>query len=254
MKNYHFFSILLSSAAALLITMETSNAASMVNISAEASGWVQPNGIDTNGNQAYTTNFIAGTADVDNGLPFRNFFVFDLGGVQDSVVSATLRLQNPDDGFYSLENDYFNRSDFYTYSITGFFGSELDSSRLLSENWTSYTTALIASYVIGSGDSFGDVQVNESSNGTIVDITFNAVGLDNLNSFLQAGLTDPYYALGGKLTQPNARWVHIFANSGGGQFSRELLLEIAVPVPSAIWLLGGALGILMFKSKRRRPM
>ena len=213
---------------------EPSHSVTIVDIDAEVSGWVNFNG-ETNGEDADTTNFISGNFE-SNGLQHCNFFVFDLSGVEGQVRSATLKLENPDDGFYSFDNDYFNKSDYYTYYIMGINEREshIKSSDMLPQNWSYPYTGIAAWSIISNGTPkiYGDVQVNETTNGTIVEINFNSEGIADLNSFLESENSDGYYTLGGNIIKPNVRELHIFSNTGYNKYSRQLSLEMYEPVVS----------------------
>src|SRR5262245_25432618 len=68
-------------------------------IDATDSGWYNPSGTNSSGNQ----NYIVG----ESGNEYRDYFVFDLTGVPvtDTVVSATLRLWNP---VVDIPNQYYD--------------------------------------------------------------------------------------------------------------------------------------------------
>lgn len=228
MKRKIIVSIFLKSIFLVFILTGVSHSY-IINIDAEVSGWTKHNGL-TNGRDARTTNFVAGTLE-SNGLIHTNFFVFNLSVIEGTVRSAVLLLQNPSNGFYSFRNDYFGLLNYSTYSITGIYGTYIDSSDLLPENWVYMYTgvALWSISYNGYPVSFGDVEVNETSNGTTVEIPFNSAGLDNLNSFVSSGASDPYYAIAGRLINPTASEIHVFAYTGNNLYSRVLSIEIEEP-------------------------
>ena len=198
-----------------------------IDIHASASGWVQNSG-PTNGRDPDTTNFIAGTVE-DNEYQYSNYFVFDLSDVESGVIiSATLYLQNPVDGFYSVRNEN------YTYSVTklGAAGSGLDASDLLAENWSYPYTGIAAWSIINNGHptSYGDVEVNAVFNGNTVEVPLNALAISDLNS-LKNSSAENYYALGGRLINSTSSEAHIFANTGYNLYSRILALVIGTYCP-----------------------
>ena len=206
-----------------------------VEVFATASGWVLPNG-DTNGRDPLTSNYIVGGPD-SRGMFYRNFFVFDLTGVADEVQSATLRLMNPVNGFYSRD------SASETYTVRSL---PTDPSNLLPDNWPLY---LPLWQMISTGTTLGNVTVTNASNGTIVDIVFNQAGIDLLNTSLGG-----YVAFGGLLSS-NADLAYprqLFANSGGGLY-RALVMDTApapVPLPPSLFLLLG--GLVPFALMRKQ--
>ena len=204
-------------------------------IAATASGWIKAN-TTTNGTSAQTTNYITGiNARADTA--FSNFFVFDLADVTVPIGSASLLLENPVDGFYSLENDVFGRTDTYTYRLASVIERGFPASQLLAENWLVPSTAAATWSQINGPDpvDYGSVEINESSNGTTVEIVLNQRAIDDINAAIGQGAGLSYFALGGNLELPNTRIAYAFANTGFNQFDRTLSLA-PVPVPPALLL------------------
>lgn len=255
MKSISF--IVITFAATFLLLSDICHSAIIVDINSTASGWVKHNG-ETNGTNSSTTNFIAGRNE-PNGLTNSNFFVFDVSGVEGEIISATLQLQNPYDGFYSYNNDYFGTSDFYTYTITRLNDDAITASDLLAQNWSYPYTGIGAWSIINNGMpvNYGDVPVNESSNGTTVEIPLNSFAISDLNTFLDSP-TENYYALGGRLINETTLEAYVFSNTGYNLYSRVLSLEIedssAVPIPGSVWFLGPVFAILVgIRKKYNRP-
>jgi hypothetical protein len=250
---------LLQAAGCWLLASNTCLAATMlVDVAATKSGWVQHDGT-TNALDPSTTNYVAGKT-VTNGKTYSNFFVFDLSGIQGTIESATLKLQNPVNGFYSFDNDYYGQTNSYTYSVTelGSSGSGITASDLFSDNWQYPYTGVAVWIQINNGTpvDYGSALVNEASNGTTVEIPLTTHAIDSLNALVAASSSDYLFALGGGLQYDGARKLHIFANTGGDLYSRTLSLVIsdqaAVPVPPALLLLGSGLALLATSWRNRR--
>jgi hypothetical protein len=135
----------------------------------------------------------------------------------------------------------------------------ITASDLLAQNWSYPYTGIGAWSIINNGMpvNYGDVPVNESSNGTTVEIPLNSFAISDLNTFLDSP-TENYYALGGRLINETTLEAYVFSNTGYNLYSRVLSLEIedssAVPIPSAVLLLSSGLaglGILRRVGKRR---
>jgi len=229
----------------------------LVNVDAIASGWVQHNG-DTNGRDSSTTNFVAGTL-ASNGLDYSNFFVFDLSGVKGTVVSATLQLQNPSNGFYSWENSTFGRAIDYTYYVTqlGTAGSGITASNLLAAYWSYPYTGIASWSTINNGTPtvLGTTLLDESDNGTVVGISLTAEAITGINELLAAPSSDYLYALGGAIDNTGLQ-TYAFANTGGGLYSRALALELAppgaLPTPPTVLLLASFASLFGFFKMRAR--
>jgi hypothetical protein len=173
----------------------------------------------------------------DSTLHFRNFFVFDLSSITDTVTDATLRLYNPSDVDSNPDNDGYDSVD-------------------ASETYSVYdVTSAIASLVggsagaggfadLGSGTLLGSIDVTAASNGTFVDVALNASALAYLNSKLGEQV-----AFGGALTtldgDPSTRETVFRFTTDASLTNTQLLLQTTlVPVPATVSLLATAFALL----------
>jgi len=151
----------------------------------------------------------------------RNFFVFDLSGVTDEIISATLRVYNPPSGYYSPSPS----------ETLGLF--DFTSSIAALSAGTGGVTAFTD---LGSGTSYGTRVVTAADDGQIVAMPLNAAALADLQ------LADDLFVLGGRLMTYDGSQEIIFAFSGPSapDHTRQLVLEI-VPEPGTSGLLGAGL-------------
>jgi hypothetical protein len=145
-----------------------------------ASGWYKADGV-SNGivNHNYVTGFL-------NPREHRSFFVFDLAGISEPIVSASLVAFNPPapdglfDGFFSVHP---------SETVTLF-----DVSTPL-DLLTAGSAGVAAFADLGTGTVYGARTVTSADNGTFVEFTLNAAALAGLNASLGG-----YFALGGAVT------------------------------------------------------
>lgn len=204
-----------------LAQAQTISASQVLELDAIDSGWYTNVGYHNPDN----TNYVVGDCylpQCSNLVTYRNFFVFDLSGVAGDIVSATLLIENPPDGYNS--NDP-------------------------AETWTTFNvmtpvptlvaggSGLTSIYDdLGSGQTFGSAVV--ISTNTLVPMVVNPVGLSALNA--QIG---DQFAIGGAITtldgDLNREW--IFGN-GNEVYVRKLLLGMAAPITMTINYPDGAPG------------
>jgi len=195
--------------------------AASVTLSAGDSGWYGSiSGHDTS-NSNYSVGFCINFCSPAETM--RNFFVFDLSGVNDTITGATLHVFNPSNPF----NGYASLDATETYELFSYESSVV----ALVGGTGSYSD-------LGDGTSYGTVSVSAADNGSFVDVTLNASALSDLNS--ATGL----FALGGVIStlSGESRMEGVFGFSSHREV-RELILA-TVPIPAAVWLFGSALGLL----------
>jgi hypothetical protein len=185
----------------------------LIEIGAIDSGWYTDSGFHGPDN----TNYVVGECylpQCPNLVIFRNFFVFNLSGISGEILSASLVIENPMNGYNS--NDP-------------------------SETWTIFEvntpiSALVAGGSgltdiyedLGSGPMFGNAVVTPTS--SLVQVDLNQAGIDALNAKI-----GEQFAIGGAITtldnEDNNETV--FGNSNEVNV-RKLLLYVSTPLTMTI--------------------
>lgn len=213
----------------------TASSAQAVTLDAVNAGWY----IQTGTHYAGVTNYIVGNSG-DNGNTYRNFFVFDLTSVTDTITAADLKLWNPAGGYVSA--DATEKYELYDVST--------DINTLTAGGF-----GLTAIYDdLGTGNQLGFFAASTAANGTTVSISLNATGLAYLNAN-----RGQQVALGGTLTSLDAdNWSgEMFFRNPGVEtygYQLELVTQAPVPTPEPATAALGVMGLagLTIAGRRRR--
>jgi hypothetical protein len=222
------------SIACLLLGFALASPASAVTLVAVDRGWYRADGL----HQPTNTNFAAGRyyadpMDLTVLSDYRNFFVFDLSSVSGTVTSATLTLFLP-------ASSYLSSDATETYQL-----HDVSTSIASLVAGTGGTPAFND---LGGGSAFGSVTVDAAAQGTPINIALNAAGLAYLGAALGGQV-----ALGGAVTTLSGQSLQaIFGATLNAPTNWSVLsIETAiVPVPAALWMLGGGLAALGFLRRR----
>lgn len=139
---------------------------------------------------------------------YRNFFVFDLSSVTQTILSATLKLENPQltaNGVASTYTLYDVTTDVATLT-TGQTGA----------------TAIYAD--LGTGTIYGSVALGSSIAAGMVEIPLNSNALAAMNA------TSGLFALGGAITTAASSTVSVFGFTSDPIYTQKLVLELEEPV------------------------
>lgn len=173
-----------------------------VTLNAIDSGWYNTSGL----HNADNDNYIAGRTLAAGEL--RNFFVFDLSGVRGSITSATFRIFNPATGYSSVDP-------FETYTA-------FDVSTPIAQLMASNEGRTDIHDDLGTGTSYGAVQIFDPSNNFVVAFALNPKALNHLN-MSRGGL----FAIGGALTSLRGQDSEYLLGGSDGTNLRQLVLTVA---------------------------
>jgi hypothetical protein len=204
-------------------------------INAIDSGWYSAIGTHVASNE----NYLAGDL---TGVERHNFVVFDLTGVTDEIVTASVHLYNPDNALPGLRG-YISPDASEALALYD-VSTDINTLRL-----SQVGAAGIAIFNdLGSGIVLGDRSVSAADNGTTISIALNADGLAVLNA-ARGGLV----AIGGALTTLGSfgdEYVFGFSEAIGNPSVRQLNFRtVEVPEPATLSLL--VLGGIVAAGRRR---
>jgi hypothetical protein len=166
----------------VIASAEAYAATTTVTLNASDSGYYTDNGNHTSLNSFVTVGF-GGTACGSSDEEFRDFFVFDLSGVSDEVVAATLRVQVPGsgDGYESPDPSEDLSLFEVTTSVPTLTAGGLGMTAIYDD--------------LGDGPAYGTRTFTAADETTIVDVALNAAGIAAINAAIGGD-----FALGGALT------------------------------------------------------
>ena len=180
-------------------------------LSASDEGWYNSDGI----HHSLNKNYAVGDA---FGLEYRNYFVFDLTGISGQVVSAQLRVPNPQNGYFSP-----NAEETYQVRSVGTPIGTLESD-------ATDGAGIFAG--LGMNVLYGSQQVSQSDNGHAVSISLNAEAVGAIE------YAQGFFALGGGLAGlpavAAANRVVFGGSSGPPEEIPQLILTTAVPEPATV--------------------
>ncbi|MBU0676483.1 MAG: PEP-CTERM sorting domain-containing protein [Verrucomicrobia bacterium] len=163
-----------------------------------------------------------------------NFFVFNLGGLSEEVLSAELQLFNP----WSISPDPFET--YATYDVN------TDLTSLM--NGSGGTNAFND---LQSGNSYANVNISSADNGTTISMTLNAQAIQDINNSL-GGL----FAIGGTVTTldiPRGLQEELFGFTSTDNPADGVDLRLTIiPEPSVLGLLLLGCGMLILQGIRNR--
>jgi hypothetical protein len=175
-----------------------------VTLNAVDDGWWDGTGGHTGSNK----NYVAG---LGTGLERRDYFVFNLAGVTQTILGAQLNLFNPAGGYSSPDP---------TETYTAF-----DVSTAIPALEASGPGQIAIFNDLGSGTSYGAQTVSAASNGQTVSVALNAAAVSALNAGRGGQV-----AVGGAVTTisgPADQFIFAFTNTGTE--AKQLVLTFAEP-------------------------
>ena len=163
-----------------------------------------------------------------------NFFVFNLSGISQPVLTAELRIDS---------NWYFSADPFETY-ITYDVGTDIATLMNGSGGISAFTD-------LQSGNSYGNINLSAADNGSTVSIFLNSQAIQDINNILGG-----QFAIGGTVSTldiltPRQEFVFPFTDPDSPSEGVSLVLTI-IPEPSAFGLLIISCGMLALRRMRIR--
>ena len=228
---------------ALFCATSTYSLANMITLDAAARAYSQNDGSQLltgpspSGAKNYGDAYFAASR---GGSTYRNWFAFDLSGVTQPVVSATLRLENPNVGSSDILGSQGPDNTYLLWTVESDFAAVSTSSNSVD-----------VFNDLGDGRTYGAIDVSETfSNGRLLSINLNSRALTAINSII-ASPTENYFMLGGRLVDEtvNSKIFRKTWETSYGPFTTELEL-VAVPEPATNAAIGVA-ALIGFVGYRR---
>ena len=197
----------------MICWIEMANASS-IDINAQNAGWYSQTGLHTTGN----TNYIAGNVQysigaMDYSFIFHNFFIFDLGNINEPITSATLQV--------------------HSYEIKGIGTYNLFDVLTPPDMLDINTADSVDTFEdLGIGTTFGSFDASPDKSFQTLQLTLNQSALNAINS--AHGL----FAIGGSFST-NLNNSFIFGASENFDQMKLILntTPIEVPEPGSLTLL-----------------
>jgi hypothetical protein len=204
-----------SAAAVVLAAWSSTAGGEVVTRNTIGRGWFNDVGDHTANNGNY---FVGNRASASVPRQFRNFFVVDLSGVTAPIVSARMLLWNPLGGFASPQGTEVFRLFDVSTPIAELTADQVGRPEIYAD--------------LGSGSIMGTYTATAESNGTVVSVDFDVLGLASLNA-ARGGL----WVAGGAITTINGAVGRTDEFLFGGTLGRpddgQTRLEFTVPGPGA---------------------
>ena len=207
----------------------TSATAAIITLTAQDQGFYRSDG------RAGTTvlpNYLVGLL---GSLEHRNFFIFDLSSTTDTIVSATLNIFNPINGFRSDKSQEI-------YKIVEVTGS--------IDMLAAGTGGISAFNDLGSGSKYFSIGFGTRETDKVISIRLFGNALTNLNSGASR------FALGGHLISilgDADQYIFGFTGDVLGTLTLETSSITAIPLPAALPLfLTGLAGIGLLRRRQRQ--
>jgi PEP-CTERM motif len=215
--------------------LAASNLEAQISLNASDAGRVS----DAGTGSTLNTSYLAGYNTAGGGVTFRDWFAFDLSGISGGVANASITIFEPANGFVSNVTPL----NFALYDVTSSTATVLGGGTGLTSVYND----------LGSGNSYGSVNVTSANNGT--NITINLSGTFIADFIAHEGTT---LLIGGAVTTslPHNSFEEIFNGSGSetsGLTAGSVVLHFTpVPEPSTYALVGvGALAGLVAWKRRK---
>ena len=188
--------------------------ASLIEINAQNAGWYNQLGLHTTGNP----NYIAGNVEysigaMDYSFIYHNFFVFDVGNINEPITSATLQ--------------------FHSYEVKGIGTYNLFDVLTPPEMLDINTADSVDTFNdLGTGTTFGSFDANPDKSFQTLQLTLNQSAINAINS------ADGLFAIGGSFAT-NLTNSYIFGASENIDQMKLILntTSIQVPEPGCLILL-----------------